>query len=262
MDCRVFLFLVINDHNFRRRRCFGMFIQNFASCYTAVFRPYHSWETNLYVCTKLSRSQYKYTFSWYNVELFSQKYAFQYKTTRYILVYYTSSVCHKPWLGIWNINCPLPSMIIVSGIHMRTIPVTKINSKNQIYSYFSWSNSAQKGLSHIFTSFPATTQRDLTITVGYRNSTNANDICRFYAGPMTSGETRRLICDNPIFGHFVFIQRTGNVTAKSLALCEVKVFGYGEQIFLPIKVQSHWTKPNWISNCVKYLAIWFYYHLE
>ena len=77
-------------------------------------------------------------------------------------------------------------------------------------------------------SFSASTQRDLTITVGYRNSTDGNDICKFYAGPMASEETRRFTCDNPTVGRFVFVQRTGDAITIALALCEVKVFGNGK----------------------------------
>ena len=97
-------------------------------------------------------------------------------------------------------------------------------------------------------SFSASTQRDLTITVGYHNSPGGNGICQFYAGPLTSAETRRFNCSSPISGRFVFIQRTGDAITKALALCEVKVFGNnGEQIFLSMKVQSRVYERNTID---------------
>ena len=84
---------------------------------------------------------------------------------------------------------------------------------------------------YTLTSFvTASTQRELAISVGYRNITAGNSLCQYYAGPMKSRETRRFDCDNPISGRFVFIQRTGNTSVQSLSLCEVKVFGDGQYV--------------------------------
>ena len=84
---------------------------------------------------------------------------------------------------------------------------------------------------YTLTSFvTASTQRELAISVGYRNITAGNSLCQYYAGPMKSRETRRFDCDNPIYGRFVFIQRIGNTIEKVLCLCEVKVFGDGQYI--------------------------------
>ena len=121
--------------------------------------------------------------------------------------------------------------MVISVVHQRATPVTKINRIIKCIYFFlnQFGISREMPYLHIFS---ATTQRDLTITVGYHNSPDRNAICQFYAGPMTSAETRRFNCDNPIYGRFVFIQRTGDAITKSLALCEVKVFGNnGEQIF-------------------------------
>ena len=89
-----------------------------------------------------------------------------------------------------------------------------------------------------FRYFSASTQRDLKISVGYRNNTDIDLLCQFYAGPLTSAETRRFDCKNPIFGRFVFIQRMDNLY-NSLSLCEVKVFGEGEYV-ITIQIVGWW----------------------
>ena len=79
--------------------------------------------------------------------------------------------------------------------------------------------------------FIGETQENIQITVGYHNQTINNQLCQFYIGPLTSAETRRFDCSDPIFGRFVFIQRTSNSTRK-FSFCEVKVFGAGECIII------------------------------
>ena len=105
--------------------------------------------------------------------------------------------------------------------------------------------------------FTVSTQRELTVTVGYRNSTAGNHLCQYYAGPMASNETIRFDCEYPIYGRFVFIQRIGNSIRKSLSLCEVAVFGDGkcinETIFMsistyPLSVVEPMILPTLIPN--------------